>query len=120
MKFGTVVLSMAIAMPVVAQQYQVPPPYGIHRPTYQASPRVAPSNPLLPAYGTGSNSQSLQVDGHFRRNGTFVEPHYRTLPNATANDNYGTSGNVNPYTGNTGTKHYQRRQRGCLAQHHNC
>jgi hypothetical protein len=54
-------------------------------------------------YGTGSNPSSHQVDGYTRNNGTYVAPHQQTNPNNTQTDNYGTSGNVNPYTGQTGT-----------------
>jgi len=54
--------------------------------------------------GTGSNSQSPEVQGHTRSNGTYVPPHEQTNPNSTQRDNYGTSGNVNPYTGAVGTR----------------
>lgn len=53
-------------------------------------------------YGTGSNSQSHGVSGYTRSNGTYVQPHQATNPNTTQTDNYGTSGNYNPYTGRTG------------------
>lgn len=46
----------------------------------------------------------VYVDGHYRRDGTYVQPHYRTAPNRTRNDNYSTRGNVNPYTGERGTR----------------
>jgi hypothetical protein len=36
--------------------------------------------------------------------GTYVQPHQQTNPNSTQYDNYGTRGNVNPYTGQTGTR----------------
>jgi hypothetical protein len=55
-------------------------------------------------YGSGSNPSSHQVDGYTRNNGTYVAPHYQTNPNNTQMDNYGTRGNVNPYTGVTGTR----------------
>ena len=45
-----------------------------------------------------------RVDGHFRRDGTYVAPHYRTSPNETKLDNYSTQGNYNPYTGQTGSR----------------
>jgi hypothetical protein len=44
------------------------------------------------------------VSGYFRSNGTHVSGHYQTNPNATRNDNYSTRGNVNPHTGEPGTK----------------
>lgn len=43
------------------------------------------------------------VNGHYRRDGTYVPPHLRTNPNDTRLDNWSTRGNVNPYTGRTGT-----------------
>ena len=42
------------------------------------------------------------VNGYVRRDGTYVQPHYRSTPNNTAVDNYGTQGNTNPYTGQAG------------------
>lgn len=44
------------------------------------------------------------VRGYTNRNNTYVEPHYRTAPNNTPYDNYSTRGNVNPYTGQVGTR----------------
>lgn len=44
------------------------------------------------------------VSGYTRSNGTYVAPHYQTNPNRTTSDNYSTVGNVNPYTGQAGTK----------------
>ena len=44
------------------------------------------------------------VHGYTRSNGTYVEPYYKTSPNSTTFDNYSTQGNVNPYTGEAGTK----------------
>ena len=43
------------------------------------------------------------VNGYVRKDGTYVQPHYRTEPNSTKLDNYSTQGNVNPYTGRPGT-----------------
>ncbi len=53
--------------------------------------------------GTGINAQTY-VKGYYRKNGTYVAPHYRSSPNSTKNDNYSTKGNYNPYTGKSGTK----------------
>ncbi|MFA5060157.1 MAG: hypothetical protein WC676_05970 [Candidatus Omnitrophota bacterium] len=44
------------------------------------------------------------VDGYYRKDGTYVQPHYRSSPNSTEYDNYSTKGNYNPYTGKEGTK----------------
>jgi hypothetical protein len=45
----------------------------------------------------------VHVRGHYRSNGTYVQPHYRSSPNGTTLDNFSTKGNVNPYTGKEGT-----------------
>jgi hypothetical protein len=55
-------------------------------------------------YGTGSNSSSHGTSGYTTPQGTYVQPHQQTNPNDTQYDNYGTRGNVNPYTGSTGTR----------------
>ena len=39
------------------------------------------------------------VNGYYRKNGTYVAPHYRSDANGTKRDNWSTAGNVNPYTG---------------------
>ena len=44
------------------------------------------------------------VRGYYRSNGTYVEPHYRSSPNSTTSDNWSNYGNVNPHTGETGTR----------------
>lgn len=55
----------------------------------------------MPAYGY---SGVTHVDGYFRANGTYVEPHFRTQANRTKADNWSTKGNVNPFTGKRGSK----------------
>ena len=55
-------------------------------------------------YGTGSNPSSNYVAPHFNSKGSLFEGHYRTNPNNTQMDNFGTRGNQNPYTGNFGTR----------------
>lgn len=44
------------------------------------------------------------VNGYTRSNGTYVAPHYRSSPNSITQDNYGTKGNTNPYTGEQGSQ----------------
>ena len=56
------------------------------------------------SYGTGSNSNSHDVNGHYRSNGTYVAPSHATNPNSTQTDNYSTRGNYNPYSGSYGTR----------------
>ena len=44
------------------------------------------------------------VQPYTRRDGTHVRGHFQTDPNRTKCDNYSTRGNVNPWTGQPGTK----------------
>ena len=44
------------------------------------------------------------VNGYYKSNGTYVQPHHRSNSNSTTSDNYSTYGNTNPYTGEKGTK----------------
>jgi hypothetical protein len=55
-------------------------------------------------YGTGSNPNSHYVAPSVNHNGTYNSGHYQTNPNNSALDNYGTRGNVNPYTGQVGKR----------------
>ena len=56
------------------------------------------------SYGTGSNPQTHATSGYTRSNGTYVAPYVATNPNGTQRDNFGASGNYNPYTGTYGTR----------------
>lgn len=58
---------------------------------------------LLIAFSSNLNAQT-QVNGYYKSNGTYVQPHYRSNANTTTLDNWSTKGNVNPYTGKKGTK----------------
>lgn len=55
---------------------------------------------------TSIASADQHVSGHYRSNGTYVEPYMRSSPNGTTADNWSTKGNVNPYTGQEGTRTY--------------
>ena len=46
----------------------------------------------------------VRVRGHFRSNGTYVQPHYRSNPDGNFSNNWSTYPNVNPYTGSVGTR----------------
>jgi hypothetical protein len=59
---------------------------------------------LTNALGGTGNPNYHSVRGHITKNGTYVAPHYQTNPNGTKNDNWSTKGNVNPITGQPGTK----------------
>jgi hypothetical protein len=47
--------------------------------------------------------RTTSVRGYFKKDGTYVAPHYRTAPNRSIYDNYSTRPNVNPFTGKIGT-----------------
>ena len=53
-----------------------------------------------------SGFTQVHVNGYNKSNGTYVAPHYRSSPNNTKSDNWSTYGNINPYTGELGTKTY--------------
>ena len=46
----------------------------------------------------------VYVRGHYRSNGSYVQPHYRSSPDSYKGNNYSAKGNVNPYTGRRGSK----------------
>ncbi len=52
----------------------------------------------MPSYDTEYQS------GYFRKDGTYVNSHFKTKKNGTKRDNYSTYPNVNPYTGKRGRK----------------
>jgi hypothetical protein len=64
---------------------------------------VAAAQYVNGGYGTGSNPNGHYVQPHVNSNGTYTSGHYQSNPNNTQYDNYGTRGNVNPYTGQVGT-----------------
>lgn len=64
---------------------------------------AALAGPAAAQYGSNSNDHS--VTGHYRSDGSYVQPHHRTNPNNSTYDNYGSSGNYNPYTGQTGSRY---------------
>ena len=49
-----------------------------------------------------TNTKHIRISGYYKKNGTYVQPYFRTAPNSTNRDNYSTKGNVNPYTGKSG------------------
>ncbi len=50
------------------------------------------------------NPNSRYQSGYTKKNGTSVQPHYKTQTNKTNHDNYSTTSNKNTYTGKSGTK----------------
>jgi len=78
-----------------------------------ASP--APKHSTAQSSGTGYNNQYYDynyrppvgnhfVQEHYRSNGTHVKGHYQTNRDNSFWNNWGSKGNVNPYTGKIGTK----------------
>jgi hypothetical protein len=63
-------------------------------------------NKIIVALLLASTSAAALADGyvkpHVRKDGTFVNGHYRTAPDASRYNNHSTQGNVNPYTGQKG------------------
>ena len=57
---------------------------------------------ILGAFGIAWAADTY-VNGYFRQDGTYVQPHYRSAPDGNVWNNYSTRGNVNPYTGKPGT-----------------
>lgn len=50
------------------------------------------------------SNAATHVDGYSKKNGSYVEPHYRSDRNDTKSDNWSTKGNTNPFTGEKGDK----------------
>lgn len=44
------------------------------------------------------------VRGYTRKDGTYVQPHYRSESNSRSSDNYSSQGNTNPYTNERGSQ----------------
>ena len=49
----------------------------------------------------GSSGGQVHVDGYVRKDGTYVQPHVRSVPDGNPYNNYGFPGNYNPNTGRT-------------------
>lgn len=50
------------------------------------------------------------VNGHYRKDGTYVNGYNRSNSDSTVRNNYDYSGNTNPYTGKRGSNHYRNNQ----------
>jgi hypothetical protein len=46
---------------------------------------------------------AVHVNGYYRKNGTYVAPHYRSDPDGIPTNNWSYPGNTNPVTGKTAT-----------------
>lgn len=49
-------------------------------------------------------AKDVWVNPYVTSNGTYVEGHYRSAPDGDPSNNWTTQGNVNPYTGEQGTR----------------
>lgn len=54
------------------------------------------------SYGTGSSGRSHYVAPHNNSNGSYTGGHYRTNPDGTRSNNYGSYGNYNYHNGGYG------------------
>ena len=54
--------------------------------------------------GASKGSAPVHVRGYTTKSGTYVDPHYRSAPDGNFGNNWSTKGNVNPYSGEPGTK----------------
>jgi hypothetical protein len=50
-----------------------------------------------------SSKGSVHVRGYFRKDGTYVQPHYRSAPDGNPYNNWSYPGNINPFTGKVAT-----------------
>jgi hypothetical protein len=53
---------------------------------------------LVVSWCAGVSAQ-VRVEGYFKKDGTYVQPHYRSQPDGNPYNNWSFPGNVNPYTG---------------------
>ena len=101
----TIVALVAVATSSFAQftTFKSSSSYNLPKVTYSV-PKVTYNVPSTVNYNTTT------VSGYSRSNGTYVQPHVRTMPNTTNWDNFSTKGNYNPFTGSTGyrAKDYSR------------
>ena len=55
------------------------------------------------SYGATNSSVRYQ-QGYIRSNGTYVNGHFKTNTNRTNHDNFSTRGNINTFTGRSGSR----------------
>jgi hypothetical protein len=53
---------------------------------------------------TSAFCKDVYVGGYIKQDGTYVPPHHRTSPDGSSSNNYGSAGNINPWTGKVGTE----------------
>lgn len=59
---------------------------------------------LILCVASTSFARDTFVRGYTRSDGTYVQGHYRSAPDSSTLNNYSTRGNVNPYTGERGSR----------------
>ena len=60
--------------------------------------------PYAEARRRSSGGSYAPVRPHVRRNGSYVQPHLRTTPDSSRQNNWSAQGNVNPFTGKKGSR----------------
>lgn len=55
-------------------------------------------------------ARATRVRGGISKKGVYRQPHYRTAPDKSRYNNYGTKANSNPYTGKTGKRDPHKRR----------
>lgn len=57
---------------------------------------------IMLAIASASAQTPKYQKGYYKKNGTYVQGHYKTTPDRTNHNNYSTRGNTNPTTGSKG------------------
>jgi hypothetical protein len=64
---------------------------------------IAAAAIVLASYATAA-AKTTHVEGYVRKDGTYVAPHERSAPDRSYNNNWSTTPNINPYTGQQGSR----------------
>ena len=59
---------------------------------------------LSEVYSKNNKSGYTNVKGYFKKDGTYVMPHFKTAPDNSKFNNWSSKYNTNPFTGKAGTK----------------
>lgn len=59
---------------------------------------------FLALFTLAAQAEQQYVQGHFRRDGSWEMPHHQSAPDNNRDNNWDVQGNLNPYTGEWGTK----------------
>jgi hypothetical protein len=58
---------------------------------------------VLVSFAVPATANDTYVRGYTRNDGTYVQPHHRSGPDKSYNNNWSVQGNTNPYTGERGS-----------------